>query len=137
MKLVRQRIKPVGIFMAIFMLLISGVFQSALAAMIETETVLIECRGNEARAYLNHLLAREDVQNALINQGIDPLEAKYRIDSLTDSEAAQIADKLDQLPSGGDFFVTLLIVSFIVFLILLITDIAGYTDIFPFVKAQK
>ena len=49
MKLVRQRIKPVGIFMVFFMLLISGVFQTALAAMIETETVLSESRGNEAR----------------------------------------------------------------------------------------
>lgn len=137
MKLVRKRMKPVGIFMAFFMLLISGVCQSALAAMIETETVLCESRGNEARAYLNHLLAREDVQNALINQGIDPQEAKYRIDSLTDAEAVQIADKLEQLPSGGNFFVTLLIIAFLVFLILLITDIAGYTDIFPFVKSQK
>jgi len=137
MKLVRQRIKPVGIFMVFFMLLISGVFQTALAAMIETETVLSESRGNEARAYLNHLLARGDVQNALINQGIDPLEAKYRLDSLTDSEAVHIADKFEQLPSGGNFFVTLLIISFIVFIILLITDIAGYTDIFPFVKSKK
>jgi hypothetical protein len=29
---------------------------------------------------------------------------------------------------------TLLIIAFLVFLILLITDIAGYTDVFPFVK---
>ena len=73
----------------------------------------------------------------MINQGIDPLEAKHRIDSLADSEAVHIADKFEQLPSGGNVFVTLLIISFIVFIILLITDIAGYTDIFPFVKAKK
>jgi len=44
---------------------------------------------------------------------------------------------LQALPAGGDgFFATLLIVALIVFLVLLITDIAGYTDIFPFVKSK-
>ena len=93
-------------------------------------------RAQSAREYLNSFLAREDVINALITQGIDPQEAKIRIDSLTDQEAQFIADKLKQLPAGGDFFVALLIIVFVVFVILLITDIAGYTDIFPFVKKK-
>jgi hypothetical protein len=82
-------------------------------------------------------LAREDVRNALVSQGIDPVEAKNRFDSLTDEEATRVADQLQALPAGGDgFFTTLLIVVLIVFLVLLVTDIAGYTDIFPFVKSK-
>ena len=46
-----------------------------------------------------------------------------------------IADKLDQLPAGG-VIGEILLISFLVFVILLITDIAGYTDIFPFVKKK-
>ena len=135
MKVFRQKtLKPVSFVLAIFMLLISGPFQSVYAAMIGTETVLDSVRGQEARVFLKQLLAREDIQNALVAQGIDSREAKDRVDSLSDAEAIHAADKFDQLPVASGFFETLLIVAFLVFLILLITDIAGYTDIFPFVK---
>ena len=137
MKVVRQTLKPVSFFLAFFMLVISGPFQSAYAAIIATETVLDSARGQEARAYLKQLLAREEVQNALVAQGIEPGESRARIDSLSDAEAINAADKFEQLPVGSGFFEALLIVAFLVFLILLITDIAGYTDIFPFVKPKK
>lgn len=137
MKVARQTLKPVSFVLAFFMLMISGPFQSAYAAIIGTETVLDSARGQDARAYLKQLLAREAVQNALVTRGIDPREARARIDSLSDAEAINAADKFDQLPAGSGFFEALLIVAFLVFLILLITDIAGYTDIFPFVKPMK
>ena len=134
MKNMRTVVKPVGLFLAIFMLMLSGPFQSAMAAMVGTEAVIDIERAQDARSYLQSLLAREDVKNILVSQGIDLQEAKNRIDSLTDEEATHAADQLQELPAGGNFFTTLLIVAFLVFLILLITDIAGYTDIFPFVK---
>ena len=137
MKVIRLSVKPVSILLVILVLLISGPYQSALAAMIGTETVLDTSRGQEARAYLNQLLAREDVQAALIAQRIDPEEARMRVDSLTDAEAVDIADKMDQLHAGGGAIEAILVVALIVFLVLLFTDIMGYTDIFPFVKARK
>jgi len=137
MKVVRQRLKPVSFILAFFMLMISGPFQSAYAVIIGTETVLDSARGQEARATLKQLLAREAVQNALVARGIEPGEAEARIDSLSDAEAIHAADKFDQLPAASGFFETLLVVAFLVFLILLITDISGYTDIFPFVRPMK
>jgi hypothetical protein len=137
MKFMRQMVKPVSFFLAIFMLMISGPFQSAYAAMIGTETVLETSRGHQARVYLKSLLAREDVQTALVARGLDPQEAQSRIDSLSDAEAINAADRFDQLPAGSGFLEALLIVAFLVFLILLITDIAGYTDVFPFVHPMK
>ena len=136
MKNVRMFLKPVGLFLAVFMFLISGPCQSAMAAMIGTESVVNTDRAQDAREYLKSLLAREDVKSALVSQGIDPGEAEYRLDSLTDEEATRLADQLQALPAGGDFLTTLLIVVFIAFLILLVTDITGYTDIFPFVKSK-
>ena len=135
MKNIRSIAKPIGFFMAIFMFMLSGPFQSAMAAMVGTEADVNSDRAQNAREYLNSLLAREDVRNGLESQGIDPVEAKNRLDSLTDEEATRVADQLQALPAGGDgFFTVLLILVFIVFLVLLVTDIAGYTDIFPFVK---
>jgi hypothetical protein len=137
MKNIRIFLKPVGLFLAVFMVILSGPYQSATAALIGTESVINTDRAQNAREYLKSLLARQDVRNALVSQGIDPREAKNRIDSLTDEEATLVADQLQELPAGGDFFTTLLIVALIVFLVLLITDITGYTDIFPFVKSNK
>ena len=134
MKTIRQTLKPVSFVVALFMLVISGPFQSALAAMIETETVLEASQGQEARSRIKQLLVREDVRQALIKQGIDPREADARINGLSDAEAIAIADRLDQLPAGGGALELVLIVALIVFLTLLATDIMGYTDIFPFVK---
>ena len=132
----RQILKPIGFLLAIFMFMLSGPYQSAMAAMIGTEVAVDSQRAHNAREYLKTFLAREDVKSALVSQGIDPQEAQIRIDSLTDEEARFVADQLDQLPAGGGFFTTLLIVVFIVFVILLVTDITGYTDIFPFVKSR-
>ena len=129
--------KPVSFVLAVFLLIISGPFQSAYAAIIGTDAVLDNLQAQEARGYLKQLLARQDVQNALVAQGIDPGEARARIDSLSDAEAIQAADKFEQMPAGSGFLETFLIIAFLVFLILLITDIAGYTDIFPFVRPMK
>lgn len=134
MQVVRNTLKPVSFLLALFMIMISGPVQSGMAAMVGTETMIEASRGQEARHRLNQLLAREDVRQALINQGIDPGEARARIDSLSDAEAMAIADNLDQLPVGSGALEVFLIISLIVFLVLLVTDIMGYTDIFPFVK---
>ena len=134
MKVIRQTLKPISIVVVIFMVMISGPVQSAFAAMVTTETVLEASQSQEARTRIKQLLVREDVRQALINQGVDPLEAGARIDSLSDAEALAVADKLDQLPAGSGALEVLLIVGLIVFITLLITDIMGYTDIFPFVK---
>jgi hypothetical protein len=136
MKRFRQILKPVGFLLAIFMFMLSGPYQSAMAAMVGTESVVDSERAHNAREYLKTFLAREDVKSALVSQGIDPQEAQNRIDSLTEEEARFFADQLDQMPAGGGFFTTLLIVVFLVFVILLVTDITGYTDIFPFVKSK-
>ena len=119
------------------MLLLSLPHKSALAGMIGTETVLDATRSQEARDYLNRILAREDVRASLVAQGIDPLEAKARVDSLSDAEVVSLADQIEELPAGGSALGILVGALLIVFIVLLITDILGYTDVFPFVKKHS
>ena len=102
--------------------------------MIGTETMIDMARTQEARDHVNSILAREDVKTAFIAQGINPLEAKERVDALSNAEIINLADQIDQLPAGGSTLETVLIVALIVFLVLLFTDLMGWTDIFPFVK---
>jgi hypothetical protein len=135
MELVRKLSKPIAIFLSFYMLMLACPYQSAWAAMIGTEAITDADRNQSSRDYLKSLLAREDIKAVLIFQGIDPQEALARIDGLSDAEVNDIVNKLDQLPAGG-FLGELLIVVALVFIILLFTDMAGYTDIFPFVKKK-
>ena len=134
MEIIRKISKPAAIFLAFHMLMLSSLCQSVSAAMIGTESILKGDQSQNPREYLNNLLARKEIQAALISQGLDPQEARNRIDNLTDDEIGHIVHELDQLPAGGGFFEAFVVILFLVFLILLITDISGYTDVFPFVK---
>jgi hypothetical protein len=69
-----------------------------------------------------------------VDWGISPEEAKKRIDSLTDEEIENIASRIDRLPAGGDGLGAIVGAALLIFIILLITDILGFTDVFPFVK---
>jgi uncharacterized protein DUF6627 len=133
MKKIRYGLRPVSIFLVVLMVTLSLPYQSALAALVGTEEVMGSQKATEARAYIAGVLAREDIQNALIARGIDPVEAQARVGTLTDQEAIQYANTMEQLPAGGviGYIVGLAV---LVFLVLLVTDILGYTDIFPFVK---
>lgn len=130
----RQTCKPVSVVVIISMLLLVVPYQPCLAALIGTETVVDAARGHEARQDINRILAREDVQKALRAQGISAEEAKARVNALSDAEVVSLSEKLDQLPVGGGALGTIVFAVLFVFVVLLVTDILGYTDVFPFVK---
>ena len=134
MKLLRQKAKPVSVFMAILVLLLTVPYQSAFAAMIGTETVIDMARGQEARDCLNRMMIREDVQTAFTSYGITPLEAKARLDTLSDAEIMRLYNQMEQLPAGGSSLGTAFIAVGALFVILFITDLLGYTDVFSFTR---
>ena len=135
MKLIRQRSKSASVFLVILMVLLTTPCQSVLAAMIETEASLEATpQGQAARNTIKALLAREDARAVLRAQGINPVEAMARVDSLTDAEARRIADQIEEFPAGAGFFTTFIIVVGIIFIILVITDALGYTNVFTFIR---
>lgn len=99
----------------------------AYAGIVGTETVM----AGAERGQLAVVLQREDVKVRLQAMGVDPAQVRARVAALSNEEAAQLAARLDQLPAGGSDFLT---VALIVFLVLLFTDIMGYTKIFPFTR---
>lgn len=135
METLRQRCKAVSVIMVILLLTISVPFHTVFAALVTTEEVVTSERAVEARRYIRDVLAREEIQAVLTRQGVDPLEAQARVASLTDAEAIELASKLETAPAGGVVGV-LLGIALIVFIVLVITDALGYTDVFPFVKSK-
>ena len=134
MKRIRRIVKPGSLFLAILMITVFTPYQTVLAKMISTETVIEAGRAHEARMYVNSVLAREDVMASLISQGIDMTEAKARVDNLTDSEIVSLADQIETAPAGGGAIGIIVGAAVVVFIVLVITDVLGYTDIFPFIK---
>ena len=131
---IRSKVKFVSIFMASLMFLIAVPYQSIFAAMITTDVAVESERAEKSREDLKQLISRENIEKYLIAQGIDPVEVKSLIDTLTDAEAIALAVKIEELPAGGSAIGVIVGAALIVFLVLLVTDILGYTDIFPFVK---
>ena len=131
---IRQAIKPISILLIISLGWIWMPSSQVAAAIIGTEVAMDSSEGQQARNYISSVFAREELQKVLTAQGIDWQEAKGRIDSLSDAEAIRLAKEIKQLPAGGDAFATLIGAALIVFIVLLVTDILGLTDVFPFVK---
>ena len=103
------------------------------AAMIGTEQVISSTQAQSDRAHLIESLNRADLAEQFRTAGVDPVQLQDRVSSLTDDEVAMLNKQLDELPAGGGVSGVLGIAVF-VFLVLLITDLLGYTEIFPFVK---
>lgn len=104
-----------------------GLQSTASAAVIGTQDYLAaEARAGHL-AEINEALSRADVQAQLVALGVDPAHAATRAAALSDAELAQVAEQMQTLPAGGDSF---LAVIGIVFLVLLILELTGVTDIF-------
>ncbi len=103
-----------------------GTIQAANAAMITTQAALATQERELRVAQIQLQLARNEVQQQMIQWGVDPAMAQQRVASLTDSELLQLESQMQQLPAGGGA----LGVIGAVFLVLLILELVGVTDIF-------
>lgn len=126
--------KPVALLMILaFANLVIGL-APAHAAMIQTSEVMQQESRDLDKQRLMSMLERKEVQQKLESWGVDPNEAKSRINGLTDQELARISDRMQTLPAGGDALGTIVGAAVLIFIILLITDILGLTDVFSFVN---
>jgi len=104
------------------------------AAMIGTEQVLNPAQLSEARNNLQQFLDQEAAQQQLLAWGVSPDSVKERVNSLTDAELARINNEIENLNAGGSSILGILLVIFIVFVI---TDVIGATNIFPFIHPVR
>jgi ABC-type nitrate/sulfonate/bicarbonate transport system substrate-binding protein len=105
-----------------------GLPLQANAGMLGTEVAL----AGADREAIASFVDRAEVRAKLEAYGASPADVKARVASMTDEEAALVAGRIDELPAGGVVGAIVL-----VFLVLLLTDILGYTKIFPFTRSVK
>ncbi|WP_372521636.1 PA2779 family protein [Sulfuricaulis sp.] len=134
MELLRRLTKPVSHLVVLSLLALNLYLPAAHAGMIGTEAVVNAAQAQQYRERLLTTLNRDDVQAQLLARGVEPAQVQARVDSLTDEEVQTLATNMDQLPAGGDGVVEALV---LIFIILLITDLMGLTNIFPFVRHPR
>jgi hypothetical protein len=75
-------------------------FQIAQAGIIATDQVAATATQTDRTAVLN-MLSRSDIASQLQLLGIDPAQAKDRVQAMTDEEVSALANNLNSLPAGG------------------------------------
>ena len=104
------------------------------AGVISTKDVLHESSSNVT---INGFLAKQEVQAKLAELGVSSETIQERIASLTDEEIAQINQKIDSMPAGGNAGGAVLGVLVFIFIVLLVTDILGFTKVFNFTRSAR
>jgi len=111
---------------------------AAQAELVATDRVETTRQGQlPARELLGSLFDRADVRAALERHGVSAEDAKTRVNALSDDEAERLVARFDSLPAAGSGLESVLWLGFLVFVILLVTDILGFTKIFPFTRPAK
>ena len=131
----KQKLKRFLVIVLSFSMVNVSMMQVVHAELVPTEvavrTISLK-KTSDGHARLNAALARADVQQEMLRLGVSPTKAAERVAALTDAEAAKLADQIDNAPAGGIIGAILL-----VFLVLLFTDIMGWTKVFPFTRSAR
>jgi hypothetical protein len=96
------------------------------AGIIGTQIVIEAGQRDADLATIHAGLERAEVRQQFAALGVDVDLVEARLAALTDAEVATLAERMEQMPAGGD----LLAVIGIVFVILLILELVGVIDIF-------
>ena len=116
---------------------LSGFAQAAQSTLVTTEQVAASqgvTSPTAQRDHVNSVLERTDVAAGLQERGVSLDQARARVAALTDDEVAQVAYTLDTAPAGAADAIGVILT---IFIVLLITDILGFTKIFPFTRSIR
>lgn len=118
--------KCIILFTVLQFFLVSGLLPASRAALIPTQALIESSSAEATRSQLLVMIARDDVRAELVRLGVDPAAAENRLATLTAEELQQLQGHMQDLPAGG----SVLAVIGIVFLVLLILELVGVTNIF-------
>ncbi len=92
------------------------------AAMVGTA----QMQSSQLSIDLGSIAAKRDwIEEQLVVGGVDAKDAESRVVAMTDEQVVQIHQRIDESPAGGADGLVIII------LILVITELMGYTDIIP------
>ena len=107
-------------------LICTGFAQFSVAGVVGTEYLVESDARATSMSRIEAFLARDDVAEQLKSMGVEKSDVDARLDGLTNEELLLLEGRLDSMTAGGD----ILGVIGVVFVVLLILELVGVTDIF-------
>jgi len=101
----------------------------AQASIVSNSQLINQAQASNDKDDLRQIIRRADVQAQLLGMGVSTTDLDSRINQMTQDEVAQLNQQINQLPAGGGALGTIVLI----FLVFVITDVIGATDIFPFI----
>ncbi len=98
--------------------------------MVGTDAVIAQEGFELDRDQLLSMLDSDAVAEALTRRGVSLDEARARISAMSPQEIQVLNERMDSMPAGGNALGIL----FSIFIILLVTDLLGLTNVFPFTR---
>lgn len=123
--------KHLARILAALMLFVGVQSATVQAAMISTSDVIAKQTEQLNRAQVLELLNKQEAIDALTAMGIDPNTVEQRVNSMTAEELQAFNQQVADMQAGGD---SLLGVVVLVFVVLIVLDLLGTTNIFPAIK---
>lgn len=106
----------------------------AQAAMVGTAEIVSPATVRAGEGTLRRFLEQENARQQLRQLGVSTASLDERISRLTDSELARINQGIDSMHAGGTGVLGVVVLIFVIFVI---TDVIGATDIFPFIHPVR
>lgn len=110
-------------------LLINMSFGTATAGMLGNAAIVAQSEQTAGRAALLDQLQRSEVREQLRGMGVQPEAVEARVRQLSNAEVTQLNQQIADAPAGSGAL-GLVVLVFIVFVI---TDVIGATNIFTFI----
>ncbi|QEY62154.1 hypothetical protein FXN65_08745 [Metapseudomonas lalkuanensis] len=109
-----------AVLMFLFLTLVPAT--TAQAGMIGTDEAVSAQQQSGDRARIDAFLSKSEVQDQMRAMGVDIATARARVQALTNEEAAQLAQKMNVAPAGGnisstDFIIILLVIILVAILL--------------------
>jgi TolA-binding protein len=115
------------------LLLICAPISQAQAAIIANAQLIDQVQQANDRDVLLQTVNRADVQEQLLSMGVTTADIERRINQMTQQEITQLNQQINELPAGSGILGFILVI----FIVFVVTDVIGATDIFPFIHPVR
>lgn len=116
--------------LAMLMVVVSTLSTTAQAAMIPTQDLVTSESRESTRAQVLAILDQEEARDAMLTLGVDPADVEQRVGEMSTEELQAFNAQVEDMQAGGS------VVGFVVlvFVVLIVLDLLGTTNIFPAIK---
>ncbi|WP_233716859.1 PA2779 family protein [Ketobacter alkanivorans] len=116
--------------LAVTMMITGLLSATAQAAMVSTHELVNSEAQQMTRTQVLSILDKEEARSTLLNLGVNPAEVEARIDNMSAEELQAFSEQVNTMQAGGGVVGVVVLV----FVILIVLDLLGTTNIFPAIK---